>query len=138
MRSFGQMASKLPVVKVGGLTKKFAIRPRPHSNQSARVRGVPGLNHSQSLMADNFAALWPTDPKFSSFKDLNLFNPKKMGGWISPEDFRAVAVLYRMKLWLSNLHLIIIFGVYNKWKTIILGVVFKNFEKFAFEKIFFL
>ena len=48
-----------------------------------------------------------------------------------------LAVLFRIKLWLSNLHLIIIFGVYNKWKTIILGVVFKNFEKFAFEKIFF-
>ena len=67
------MASKLPVVKVGGLTKKSAIRPRPHSNQSARVRGEPGSNHSQSLMASNFAALWSSDPKFSALKDLNLF-----------------------------------------------------------------
>ena len=32
-----------------------------------------GLNHSQSLTASNFKALWPTDLKFSKFKDLNLF-----------------------------------------------------------------
>ena len=67
------MAPKLPVVKVGGLTKKSDIRPRPHSNQSARVRGGPGSNHSQSLMASNFAALLPTDLKFSALKDLNPF-----------------------------------------------------------------
>ena len=30
------------------------------------------FNHSQSLMAGNFAALWPTDFKFSAIKDLNL------------------------------------------------------------------
>ena len=67
------MASKLPAVKVGGLTKKSAIRPLPHSNQSARVRGGPGSNHSQTLMAGNFAALLPIDPKFLALKDLNLF-----------------------------------------------------------------
>ena len=73
LKSFGQMASKLPVVKVGGLMKKSAIWPRPHSNQSARVQVVPGSNHSQSLMAGNFAALWPKDSKFSELKDLNPF-----------------------------------------------------------------
>ena len=57
LRSFGQIVSKIPVVKVGGLMKKSAIRPWPHSNQSARVRGRPGSNHSQTLMAGNFAAL---------------------------------------------------------------------------------
>ena len=51
------MASKLSVVKVGGLMKKSAIRPLPHSNQSARVRGGLGENHSQTLMAGKFAAL---------------------------------------------------------------------------------
>ena len=70
------MASKLPVVKVGGLTKKSAIWPRPHSNQSARVRGGPGSNHSQTLMAGKFTALRPTDPTFSAFKDLNPFKTK--------------------------------------------------------------
>ena len=73
LRSFGQMASKLPIVKVGGLTKKSAIWPQPHSNQSARVRGGLGSNHSQTLMADNFAAFWSIDPTFSALKDLNLF-----------------------------------------------------------------
>ena len=57
LRSLGQTALKLPVVKVGGLTKQSAVRPRPHSNQSARVRGGLGSNHSQTLMASNFAAL---------------------------------------------------------------------------------
>ena len=38
-----------------------------------RIQEHPGLNHSQSLMAGNFAALWPTDSKFSALKDLNLF-----------------------------------------------------------------
>ena len=36
-------------------------------------RGGPGSNHSQILMAGNFAALWPRDAKFSALKDLNLF-----------------------------------------------------------------
>ena len=75
MGSVGQRASKLLAVKVGGLKKKSAIWPRPLSNQSARIRVVPGSNHSQSLMAGHFAALWPTDPKFSALKDLNPFNP---------------------------------------------------------------
>ena len=70
--SVGQRASKLPAVKVGGHKKKSADRPRPLSNQSARIRVVPGSNHSQSLMAGHFAALWPTDSKFSAIKDLNL------------------------------------------------------------------
>ena len=67
------MTSKLPALKVGGLKKKSAKRPRPHSNRSARVREGPGSNHSQSLMASNFAALLPTDLKFSALKDLILF-----------------------------------------------------------------
>ena len=52
--------------------KNPAGRPRPHSNQSARVRTRAKSNHSQSLMAGNFAALWPTDLKLLAFKDLNL------------------------------------------------------------------
>ena len=55
--SVGQRASKLPAVKVGGHKKKSADWPRPLSNQSAQVRGGPGSNHSQSLMACIFAAL---------------------------------------------------------------------------------
>ena len=44
-------------VKVGGLKKKSANRPWPHSNQSARIRVRAGSNHSHSLMAGNFAVL---------------------------------------------------------------------------------
>ena len=72
MGSVGQKAAKLLAVNVGGLKKKSANRPRPHSKQSARVRCLARSNHSQSLMASNFAALWPTDSKFSAIKDLNL------------------------------------------------------------------
>ena len=70
--SVGQTTLKLQAVKVGGLKKKSAVRPRPHSNHSAQVRGGPGSNHSQNLIAGKFAALWPTDPKFSALKDLNF------------------------------------------------------------------
>ena len=57
LKSLGQTASKLPVVKVGGRKKKSAARPRPHSNQSAWIQSWASSNHSQSLMAGNFAAL---------------------------------------------------------------------------------
>ena len=57
MGSVGQRAAKLLAVNVGGLKKKSANRPRPHSKQSARVRCLARSNHSQSLMAGNFAAL---------------------------------------------------------------------------------
>ena len=73
MGSVSQKAAKLLAVKVGGLKKKSSTRPWPHSNQSARIRDHPRSNRSQSLMAGNFAALQPTDPKFSARKDLNPF-----------------------------------------------------------------
>ena len=65
--SVGQRPAKLLAVKVGGLKKGLPASPGP----SQPV--CPGSNQSQSLMACNFAALWPTDPKFSAFKDLNPF-----------------------------------------------------------------
>ena len=42
--------------KYESLEKKSAARPRPHLNQSARIRVCPRSNHSQSLMNGNFAA----------------------------------------------------------------------------------
>ena len=54
--SVGQKATKLLAVKFGGLKKKSASRPQP---QSASVPGFDAWtvsNHSQSLMAGNFAA----------------------------------------------------------------------------------
>ena len=73
MESVDWRTAKLLAFKVGGLKKKSAIQPRPHSNHLAHIRERPGSNHSQILMAGNFAAPWPTDSKFLSIKDLNLF-----------------------------------------------------------------
>ena len=70
--SAGQRAAKLLAVKVGGLKKKSASRPRPQSASLPGFDSRSRSNHSQSLMAGNFAALWPTDFKFSATKDLNL------------------------------------------------------------------
>ena len=70
--SVGQRASKLPAVKVGGHKKKSANWPQPLLNQSTRVQGGLGPNHSHSLMAIKFVALYSTDPKFSVLKDLNF------------------------------------------------------------------
>ena len=72
--SVDQRAADVQAVNVRGLKKKSANRPRPHSKQSAGVRCLARSNHSQSLMAGNFAALWPTDSKFSALKDLILFS----------------------------------------------------------------
>ena len=72
LRSVGQRAAKLLAVKVGGLKKKLASRPRPQSASLPGFEPRSRSNHSQSLMAGNFAALWPTDFKFSALKDLNL------------------------------------------------------------------
>ena len=88
--SIGQMATKLLSVKVGGLKKKSAIWPQPHLNQLAWVRTRAKSNYSQSLMACDFAALWPTDPKFSSLKDLNLlkkYNKNQEASSILRVDF---------------------------------------------------
>ena len=64
-----QRAAKLLAVKVGGLKKVCQPAPAPVS-QCAWVRTPAPSNHSQSLMAGNFAALKPTEPKFSASKDL--------------------------------------------------------------------
>ena len=53
--SVGQRAAKLLAVKVGGVKKMSAAQA--HSKQSARILIRPRSNHSQSLMAGNFAAL---------------------------------------------------------------------------------
>ena len=55
--SVDQRASKLPAIKVGGHKKKSAAQPWPHLNLLAWIQIQPGSNHSQSLMAGNFAVL---------------------------------------------------------------------------------
>ena len=63
---------KVLAVKVGGLKKKSAGRSQPQSASLLGFDSRSRSNHSESLMAGNFAAHWPTDPKFSAWKDLNL------------------------------------------------------------------
>ena len=53
--------------------ERSASRPRPQSASLPGFEPRSRSNHSQSLMAGNFAALWPTDPKFLALKDLNPF-----------------------------------------------------------------
>ena len=79
---------------------RSAFQPQPHSNRSARIREHPGSNHSQSLMAGNFVALWPTDPKFSALKDLNLFStlPKVQ------EASRILRMCFALSKWPHLLH----------------------------------
>ena len=53
--------------------KSLPLRPlQPKSVQAqwALIQVRPGFNHSQSLMASNFAALWPTDSNSSVLKRL--------------------------------------------------------------------
>ena len=71
--SVGQRAAKLLAVKVGGLKKKSAGQPRPQSASLLGFDSWSRSNHSESLMAANFAAHWPTDPKFLAFIARNLF-----------------------------------------------------------------
>ena len=68
-----QRAAKLLAVKVGGLKKKSASRPRPQSASLPGFEPRSRSNHSQSLMASNFEALWPKNPKFWVLKDPNPF-----------------------------------------------------------------
>ena len=70
--SVGQWAAKLPAIKLS----EWLDRDR-ESNPSRLAdwgRGRPAdfFLRPPTLTASNFAALWPTDPKFLALKDLNL------------------------------------------------------------------
>ena len=67
-----------------------------------------------------------------------LLTLKRPGGGFPPQDIRAIAMFSGTKLWLLNLHVIIIFDVYNNWEKNLGGLYKKNLKNFAFEKNFFL
>ena len=50
-----------------------SLRPKSMQAPSAQIGLCLESNHSQSLMASNFATLWRKDPKFSALKDLKPF-----------------------------------------------------------------
>ena len=94
MGSLGQRAAKLPAFKVGGLKKKSAVWPWPHSNNSTQIQVRAGSNHSQSLKVGNFAALWSKALKFSALKALNLLK--------TVSKFQEASRLLRVDLTLSK------------------------------------
>jgi len=61
----------------------------PHLSQSARVRTWAKSNHSQSLMAGNFAALLHTDPKFSAIKEPILYTTQDPTSQSNSQDRRG-------------------------------------------------
>ena len=72
LESVGQRAAKILAFKVGGWKKILPIGPP----RAKRVRTWPiGRFFFQppTLKANIFAALWPTDSKFSALKDLDSF-----------------------------------------------------------------
>ena len=130
--SVGQRASKLPAVKVGGHKKKSADRPRPLSNHSARIRVVPGSNHSQSLKAGHFAALWHTDPKFLALKDLNPFKTVlkfQKASSILKVFFALSKWPHLHRAYLVTVPFILILAVYFQWVQTKVG---KGWTKFDF------
>ena len=97
--SVGQRAAKFQAVKVDGLKKKSAGRPRPQSASLLGFESWSRSNHSESLMAGNFAAHWPTDPKFLSLKDLNLLKKRIK----NQEASNILRVVFALSKW-SHLH----------------------------------
>ena len=62
---------------------------------------------------------------------------KRKGGGFPPQDIRAIAVLSGTKLRLLNLHVIIIFDVYNNWEKNLGGCIKKIWKILCSKKIFF-
>ena len=71
-------------------------------------------------------------------RDLDTLTLKRPGGGFPPQDIRAIAVLSGTKLRLLNLHVIIIFDVYNNWEKNLGEVYKKNLKNSTFKKKFFL
>ena len=111
--SVGQRAAKLLAVKVGGLKKKSAGRPRPQSASLLGFDSRSRSNHSESLMANNFAAHWPTDPKFLALKDLNLLKKHTK----NQEASSILRVVFALSKW-PHLHRKTAFGQHSFSKTV--------------------
>ena len=66
-----------------------------------------------------------------------MLNPKKTRGGGPLQDIRAIAVLSGTKLRLLNLHVIIIFDVYNNWEKNLGGCIKKIWKILGSKKFFF-
>ena len=73
MGSIGQRAKKLPAIKLWEwLDRDRGSNPGTLADWG-RGRLADFFLRPPTLTASNFAALWPTDPKFLALKDLNPF-----------------------------------------------------------------
>ena len=70
--SLGQRAAKLLSVKLWEGFDPGRSRTRAEWFKWCRSRPADFLLRPPTLTASNFKALWPTDPIFTAFKDLNL------------------------------------------------------------------
>ena len=74
MGSGGQRAAKLLAIKLWEWFDPGTTRIRADWFDQGRGRVADFFMRPPTLTASNFAALWPTDLKFSAFKDLNPFS----------------------------------------------------------------
>ena len=72
LKSAGQRAAKLPAIKLWEWLERARHRTRADCFKWGRGRLADFFLRPPTLTASNFAALWPTDPIFTAFKDLNL------------------------------------------------------------------
>ena len=71
--SVGQRAAKLPAIKLWEWLERDRGSNPGRLADWGRGRLADFFLRPPTLTASNFAALWPTDPKFLAWKDLSLF-----------------------------------------------------------------
>ena len=72
LESVGQRAAKLPAIKLWEWLDRDRGSNPGRLADWGRGRLADFFLRPPTLTASNFAALWPTDPKFLALKDLNL------------------------------------------------------------------
>ena len=70
--SVGQRAANLPTIKIGEWFNPGCSPTRADRFECGQGCLADFLLRPPTLTASYFAALWPTDPKFSAFKHLNF------------------------------------------------------------------
>ena len=90
MGSVGQWAAKLPAIKVSEWLDHDRESNPSRLADWGRGRLAGFFLRPPTLTASNFAALWPTDSKFSAIKDLNFlkrYTKNQEAGSILKVDF---------------------------------------------------
>ena len=125
--SVGQRAAKLPAIKLW----EWLDRDRGFEPEQTGWLG-PGpagrlFLRPPTLTAGNFAALWPTDPKFLALKDLNPFKTVskvqktssilRVGFALSkwPHLHRAYVVTVCNQIWIAVYNIVVAVGKASLW-----------------------